>query len=91
MVSYSVNPPNEMLSKARGKYLEEGKRIKNLIFRDGSQEPGEEKEKEDIVEHIKEEVRKVIYAVPINVDNVLSGPVILNFPYYSQEKIEISQ
>ncbi|WP_346313291.1 P12 family lipoprotein [Borrelia miyamotoi] len=93
LLSCDVNAFNEMIIKAREKYVEESKKVENLNSRDGNQE-GEEGQSDIVGQHIEEGVKDVMQGVPVgpvNVDNV-AIPVILNSPYYpQQEEIKIKE
>ncbi|WAZ71358.1 P12 family lipoprotein (plasmid) [Borrelia miyamotoi] len=96
LLSCDINALNEMLSKAREKYVEESKKVKGLNSKDGNQEGEEaqegEEEQADVVEqHMEEGVKEVVQAVPVDMNNE-EIPVILSSPYYpNQEEIKIKE
>ncbi|AOW96219.1 P12 family lipoprotein [Borrelia miyamotoi] len=90
LLSCDINVLNEMLIKAREKYVEESKKAEDLNSKDGNQE-GEEGQagavdQEDIVgQHFEERVKQVMQAVLVDADNA-EIPVILHSPYYPQQE-----
>ncbi|WEG86194.1 P12 family lipoprotein [Borrelia miyamotoi] len=97
LLSCDINALNEMLIKAREKYLKESKKVEDVNSKDGNQE-SEEAQEGEVVEQVDgaaqhmgkgvKEVLQVVSVVPVNVDNA-EIPVILNSPYYPyQEEIK---
>ncbi|AHH05638.1 P12 family lipoprotein (plasmid) [Borrelia miyamotoi] len=90
LLSCDINALNEMLNKAREKYLEESKKVKGLNSKDGNQE-GEEEQADVVEQHMEEGVKEVVQAVPVDMNNE-EIPVILSSPYYpNQEEIKIKE
>ncbi|QFP42478.1 P12 family lipoprotein (plasmid) [Borrelia miyamotoi] len=93
LLSCDINALNEMLNKAREKYVEESKKVEVLNSKDGNQEGEEEQEGEveqvdGAAQHMEEGVKEVVQGVPVvpvNVD-VAGIPVILNSSYYPYPK-----
>ncbi|WAZ71429.1 P12 family lipoprotein (plasmid) [Borrelia miyamotoi] len=100
LLSCDINALNEMLIKAREKYLKESKKVEDVNSKDGNQE-SEEAQEGEVVEQVDgaaqhmgkgvKEVLQVVSVVPVNVDNA-EIPVILNSPYYPyREEIKIRE
>ncbi|ATQ17690.1 P12 family lipoprotein [Borrelia miyamotoi] len=90
LLSCDINALNEMLSKAREKYVEESKKVKGLNSKDGNQE-GEEEQADVVEQHMEEGVKDVVQGVPVDMNNE-EIPVILSSPYYpNQEEIKIKE
>ncbi|WAZ71373.1 P12 family lipoprotein (plasmid) [Borrelia miyamotoi] len=90
LLSCDINALNEMLNKAREKYLEESKKVKSLNSKDGNQE-GEEEQADVVEQHMEEGIKDVVQGVPVDMNNE-EIPVILSSPYYpNQEEIKIKE
>ncbi|WP_267903563.1 P12 family lipoprotein [Borreliella bavariensis] len=85
LLSCNTSPLDELISKARGKFVAKKENKENLDFIEKTQ-----KSREVVEQYMEGREKQIVPAVPVEAVSV-EDLVILNYPYYPQKEIEIKE
>lgn len=85
LLSCNTSPLDELISKAKGKFVAKKENNENLDFIEKTQ-----KSREVVEQYMEGREKQIVPAVPVEAVSV-EDLVILNYPYYPQKEIEIKE